>query len=53
MSAVFARENGREPKNPWRADSGDGCADSMTLCREVSISDFFLRDDAPHKMKTV
>ena len=28
-SSSFARENGREPKKPRLADSGDGCADSM------------------------
>ena len=36
-SAAFARLNGRLPKKPLWADSGDGCADSMTWWREVSI----------------
>ena len=36
--AALARENGRLPKKPLAADSGDGCADSMTTWRVVSIS---------------
>ncbi len=32
-SASLARLNGRLPKNPLWADSGDGCADSMIVCR--------------------
>src|SRR5207302_11254028 len=47
MSASLAREKGRLPKNPLRADSGEGWADSMITCRSVSISAFFLRADAP------
>ena len=34
-SASLARLNGRLPKNPLWADSGDGCADSMIVCRDV------------------
>ena len=33
-SASLARENGRLPKNPLCADSGDGCADSMISWRD-------------------
>src|SRR5262249_58763132 len=50
--ASLARENGRLPKNPLDADSGDGWGDSITVCRLVSISAFFLRADAPHRMNT-
>src|SRR5205807_8475100 len=50
--AALARENGRLPKNPLRADSGEGWADSMTTWRDVSTSPFFLRADAPHRMNT-
>ena len=32
-SAALVRENGRLPKKPLRADSGDGCADSMMTWR--------------------
>src|SRR5207237_2249329 len=49
ISASLARENGRLPKNPLRADSGDGWADSMTTWRDVSMSAFFLRADAPQR----
>ena len=52
ISASLARENGRLPKNPLRADSGDGWADSMTTWRDVSMSAFFLRADAPQRMNT-
>ena len=51
-SAALARLNGRLPKNPLWADSGDGCADSMIVWRVVSISGFFRRADAPHRMNT-
>ncbi len=40
-SASLARLNGRLPKNPLWADSGDGCGDSMMVCRSRSINDFF------------
>ena len=49
---MFVRENGRLPKNPLDADSGDGCGDSMTTWRLVSMSAFFFRADAPHRMNT-
>ncbi len=49
---ALARENGRLPKNPLRADSGEGWADSMITWRDVSIRAFFLRADAPHRMNT-
>ena len=52
MSAALARENGRLPKKPLWADSGDGWADSITTWRVVSMSAFFLRADAPHRMNT-
>ena len=45
-SAALARLNGRLPKKPLCADSGDGWADSMIVWRVVSISGFFLRADA-------
>src|SRR3546814_13823188 len=51
-SAVFARLNGRVPKNPLWADSGDGWGDSMTTCLVVSIWGAFRRADAPQSMKT-
>src|SRR5687767_8364571 len=51
-SAWLARENGRLPKKPLRADSGEGWADSMITRREVSIRAFFLRADAPQRMNT-
>src|SRR5919202_1207985 len=50
--AALARENGRLPKNPLRADSGDGWADSMITWRDASIRAFFLRAEAPHRMNT-
>jgi hypothetical protein len=43
ISASFVRLNGLVPKKPLWADSGDGCGDSMIVCRERSIKDFFLR----------
>lgn len=50
------RENGLLSKNPLWADNGDGWADSMIVCRSspalATMSDFFLRAYAPHKMKT-
>ena len=48
----MARENGRLPKNPLRADNGEGWADSMITWRSVSIRAFFFRAYAPHRMKT-
>src|SRR3546814_452939 len=51
-SAPFARENGRLPKKPLWADSGEGCADSITTWRLWSTSPFFLRADAPQRMNT-
>ena len=45
-------ENGRLPKNPLCADSGDGWADSMITWRLVSTRPRFLRADAPHRMNT-
>jgi len=41
LSAALIRENGRLPKNPFRADSGEGCADLMIVCRVASISGSF------------
>ncbi len=45
-SAWLARLNGRLPKNPLCADSGDGCADSMIVCRVLSINGRLRRADA-------
>lgn len=41
-SAALMRENGRVPKKPLRAESGEGCADSMITWRLASISALFL-----------
>ena len=46
-SASLARENGRLPKNPLRADSGDGWADSMITWRDVSIRRLLLAGRRP------
>lgn len=43
VNAALMCENGREPKNPWCAESGEGCGASMTAWREVSMSAFFFR----------
>ena len=40
------------PKNPLCAESGDGCADSITRCLEVSMSSFLLRASRPQRIKT-
>jgi hypothetical protein len=40
-SAALIRENGRLPKKPLRAESGEGCADWMIVCRPASISASF------------
>ncbi len=42
FSASSIRPNGLLPRKSL-ADSGEGCAPSMTVCREVSISGSFLR----------
>ena len=42
-SAALVRLKGRLPKKPLWALSGEGCADSITMCRGLSISAFFLR----------
>jgi hypothetical protein len=39
--AWLVRENGRLPKNPRRADNGEGWAELMMTCRSVSISSVF------------
>ena len=51
-NAAFVRLKGLLPKNPRCADSGDGCADSMMVCREVSIKALFLRAALPHNTNT-
>ena len=51
-SASLVRENGCEPKKPLWADSGDGCADSMIVWRDVSMSAFLRRAWLPHRMNT-
>ena len=40
-SASLIAEKGRLPKNPLRADSGEGCAEAMIVCFVVSISSLF------------
>ncbi|KDQ01029.1 hypothetical protein EN35_26030 [Rhodococcus qingshengii] len=51
VKSSFARLNGREPKNPREAESGDGCADSMigvspSIGARVAAS-------RPHKIATI
>ena len=52
VRAVLVRENGWEPKKPLWADSGEGWADSMIVCRDVSMRVFFLRAWLPQRMNT-
>ena len=51
-SARLIAENGRLPKNPRYAESGDGCADCMTVCRAVSISGSFFCAGPPQSTNT-
>src|ERR1700758_2452167 len=53
-SSAFVRLNGREPKNPRCADSGDGCTDSMVATRESPAASMGFSVDAsrPHRMAT-
>lgn len=50
MRKLFARENGRDPKNPRDAESGDGCADSMH--GTLPSSGFNSCACLPHKIAT-
>jgi hypothetical protein len=34
-------ENGFDPKNPFRAESGEGCADFRTICRRCVYQSLF------------
>ena len=52
VRASLVRLNGRLPKKPRYALNGDGCADSITTWRSMSISAFFARDGVPHSTKT-
>src|SRR5690606_39904096 len=50
INISLALENGREPKNPLRADSGLGCTDSMH--RSAPINGLSWRALLPHRMAT-
>ena len=51
-SASLARVNGLLPKKPLRADRGDGCAEQIVTCRDVSMSSHFFRASSPQRMNT-
>ena len=51
-SSSLARLNGREPKNPRDAESGDGCADSIVVhCSPVNIG-LSVAASRPHSTAT-
>ena len=52
LNAQFARLNGLLSKKPLRADWGEGCDDSMTVCSDSSMSAFFRRAWSPQSMNT-
>src|SRR4051794_40423204 len=52
VSASLILLNGRLPKNPLRADKGEGWADFRIMCRAGSIRDSFFWAYAPHNTNT-
>lgn len=50
---LFARLNGRLPKNPLYADSGLGWGASKIRCLEFVSIDFFICAGRPHRINTI
>ena len=49
----WQQENGREPKKPLCADSGEGCAAKRMRCRSGSMSVCFFCAHLPHRTNTL
>lgn len=52
VSSRLIRENGRLPKNPRYAESGEGCGAERTMCRSRLISICFFPAGLPQRTKT-
>ena len=48
----FVLENGLLPKKPFRAENGEGCADSIIRCFGFVINSFLFFAYDPHNIKT-
>src|ERR1700761_312767 len=52
-SSSLARLNGRDPKNPRDADSGDGCGDSMATQLPSASMGLSVDASRPHRIATI